>query len=105
MKLFKISVELPVNEYTILEKLSRDCGISKSEYLRLLIQGIYIGEQIVKGENQVEFGGYGYSFKADEMESLFKEVSQKLEKAIVVTPTIGEKRLRYKRIKTASKVA
>jgi hypothetical protein len=105
MKLFKISVELPVNEYTILEKLSHECGISKSEYLRLLIQGIYIGEQVAKGENQVEFGGYGYSFKADEMESLFKEVSQKLEKAIVITPTIGGKRLRYKRIKTASKVA
>jgi hypothetical protein len=105
MKLFKISVELPVNEYTILEKLSNECGISKSEYLRLLIQGIYIGEQVAKGENQVEFGGYGYSFKADEMESLFKEVSQKLAEAIVVTPTIGEKRLRYKRIKTGKKVA
>jgi hypothetical protein len=39
------------------------------------------------------------------MESLFKEVSKKLEKAIVVTPTIGGKRVRYKRIKTASKVA
>jgi hypothetical protein len=105
MKVIRISVELPVNENTILEKLSRECGISKSEYLRLLIQGIYIGEQVVKGENQVEFGGFGYSFKADEMESLFKEVSQKLEKAIVVSPTIGGKRVRYKRIKTASKVA
>jgi hypothetical protein len=105
MKVIRISVELPVNENTILEKLSRECGISKSEYLRLLIQGIYIGEQVVKGENQVQFGGFGYSFKADEMESLFKEVSKKLEKAIVVTPTIGGKRVRYKRIKTASKVA
>jgi hypothetical protein len=39
------------------------------------------------------------------METLFKEVSQKLAEAIVVTPTIGEKRLRYKRIKTGKKVA
>ena len=105
MKVFKISVELSSNEYNILQKLSQDCNISKTEYLRLLIQGIYIGEQVSKGENQVEFGGYGYSFKADEMESLFKEVSKKLEKAIVVTPIIGEKRLRYKRIKTGKKVA
>lgn len=109
MKCIKISVELPVNENTFLQKLSNDCGISKSEYLRLLIQGLYlgeqIGEQINKGEKKLEFGGYGFTFKPDEMESLFKEVGEKLSKAVVVTPIIGAKNVRYKRIKTGKKVA
>lgn len=105
MKSIKVSVELSTDEYKAIQKLSDDCGISKSEYLRLLIQGIYIGEQMAKGKKQIEFGGYGYSFKADEMESMFKEVSKKLEKAIIRKPTIGEKRVRYKRINTRNKVA
>ena len=105
MKSIKIGVELSPEEYNAIQKLADDCQISKSEYLRLLIQGIYIGEQMAKGKKQVEFGGYGYSFKADEMESLFKEVSEKLEKAIIKKPTIGEKRVRYKRINTGKKVA
>jgi predicted transcriptional regulator len=105
MKVIKISVELSPKEYIILQKLAEDCNISKAEYLRLIIQGIHLGDQINKGENKVEFGGYGYSFKPEEMESLFQEVSEKLQKAIVITPTIGEKRVRYKRIKTGKKVA
>lgn len=105
MKCIKISVELPVNENTYLEKLANDCGISKSEYLRLLIQGLCLGEQINKGENKVEFGGYGFTFKPDEMESLFQEVAQKFANAIDITPIIGAKNIRYKRIKTGKKVA
>ena len=105
MKSIKIGVELSIEEYNAINKLAQDCEISMSEYLRLLIQGIYIGEQMSKGKKQVEFGGYGYSFKADEMEALFKEVSEKLEKAVIIKPTIGEKRVRYKSIKTREKVA
>ena len=105
MKSIKIGVELSPEEYNAIQKLADDCQISKAEYLRLLIQGIYIGEQMAKGKKQIEFGGYGYSFKADEMESLFKEVSEKLEKAVIRKPTIGEKRVRYKRIITRNKVA
>lgn len=105
MKSIKVSVELSTDEYKAIQKLSDDCGISKSEYLRLLIQGIYIGEQLSNGKKQVVFGGYGYSFKPDEMESLFKEVSEKLDKAIIKSPSIGEKRVRYKRINTRKKVA
>ena len=106
MKSIKIGVELSPEEYNAIHKLAEDCGISKSEYLRLLIQGIYIGEQLANGKKkEVVFGGYGYSFKPDEMESLFKEVSEKLEKAIIKSPTIGEKRVRYTHIKTRKKVA
>ena len=91
MKSIKIGVELSPEEYNAISKLAKDCEISMSEYLRLLIQGIYIGEQVVNGKKQVNFGGYGYSFKPDEMESLFKEVSEKLEKAIIISPSIGQK--------------
>ena len=105
MKSIKIGVELSPEEYNAIQKLADDSGISKSEYLRLLIQGIYIGEQLAKGKNNVVFGGYGYSFKPDEMENLFKEVSEKLEKAVIKTPAIGDKRIRYKSIKTRKEVA
>lgn len=105
MKSIKIGVELSPDEYFAIQKLADESGISKSEYLRLLIQGITIGQKIVQGEQVVQFGGYGYSFKPEEMESLFKDISEKLEKAIVKTPTIGGKRIRYKHIKTPTKVA
>ena len=105
MKSIKIGVELSPDEYFAIQKLADESGISKSEYLRLLIQGITIGQKIVEGEQVVLFGGYGYSFKPEEMESLFKDISEKLEKAIVKTPTIGGKRIRYKHIKTPTKVA
>jgi hypothetical protein len=104
MKSIKIGVELSPDEYLAIQKLADNSGISKSEYLRLLIQGITIGEKLLQGES-VQFGGYGYSFKPDEMENLFKDVSEKLEKAVVKTPTIGCKSVRYKRIKTPKKVA
>ena len=105
MKSIKIGVELSIEEYNAINKLAQDCEISMSEYLRLLIQGIYIGEQMSKGKKQVEFGGYGYSFKADEMEALFKEVGEKLISCVDIKPTMGAKRIRYKSIKTRKKVA
>lgn len=99
-----VSMILSPDEFDILQKLADETGVSKSEYLRLIIQGIWLGRSMSEGK-QVKIGGYGYSFDPQEMESLFKEVASKLEQAVNIDPVIGNKAVRYKRIKTSQKVA
>lgn len=106
MKGIMISVRLSQQEYNTLDFLAKEADISKAEYLRLIIQGIGLGKAMSEGKKaNLNIGGYGYSFKPEEMEQLFQEVGEKLMSAVEIKPVIGNKSVRYKRIKTRKKVA
>ena len=96
---------LSPDEFEALQTLADETGVSKSEFLRLIIQGIWLGKSMIEGNKSVTIGGYGYSFDPSEMETLFEDVAKKLNKAVDIKPVIGNKTVRYKRIKTRQKVA
>ncbi len=101
-----VSLLLSPDEFDALQDIADEAGVTKAEYLRLLIQGIFLGKSVIEGKgNTINVGGYGYTFKPEEMELLFQEISEKLDKAVDIKPVIGNKAVRYKRIKTAKKIA
>lgn len=101
-----VTLILSADEFNALQTIADEAEVTKSEFLRLIIQGIWLGRSISEGKKtSVNVGGYGYSFKPEEMELLFQEISDKLEKAVDIKPVIGNKAVRYKRIKTSKKVA
>lgn len=101
-----VTLILSGDEYNALQTIADEAEVTKSEFLRLLIQGIWLGKSISEGKNTtVNVGGYGYSFKPEEMELLFQEISEKLVKAVDIKPVIGNKSVRYKRINTRKKIA
>jgi hypothetical protein len=102
----EVRVLLSPDEHDSLKQMADDARITKSEFLRLIIQGISLGMSMMSGKgNGYVMGGYGYSFKPKEMEQLFREIGEKLEKAVDIKPIIGNKAVRYKHIRTAKKVA
>lgn len=106
MKEVNISVRLSKDEFEALEFLSNEAEITKAEYLRLIIRGIWLGKTISEGKKtKLVMGEYGYSFHPEQMEELFKEIAEKLENAVEITPVVNKKRVRYKNIKTRKEVA
>jgi predicted transcriptional regulator len=101
-----VTLILSADEFKALQELADESGISKSEFLRLIIQGIWLGKTVTDGKKgKITIGGYGYTFDPKEMESLFQDMGEKLCKAVDVKPVIGNEQIRYKRIKTPKKVA
>jgi hypothetical protein len=95
---------LSPDEFEALQSLADESGISKSEFLRLIIQGIWLGKTVTDGKKgKITIGGYGFTFDPKEMESLFQDMGEKLCKAVDVKPVIGNKSVRYKRIKNTEK--
>ncbi|MEI8054335.1 MAG: hypothetical protein WCH52_11410 [Bacteroidota bacterium] len=106
MKEVAISVALSYDEYKALEIISKEADVSKSEFIRLIVQGLWLGRQVAEGKkNTLEMGGYGFTFKPEEMEELLKEVGERLISCVDIKPIIGHKNIRYKSIKTRKKVA
>lgn len=106
MKEINVSVRFSKDEFEALEMLSKEAEISKGEYIRLLVKGIWLGKNISEGKKgDFQLGGYGYSFHPEQMEELFKEVGEKLISAVEITPIGNKNRVRYKNIKTRKKVA
>jgi hypothetical protein len=102
----EIRVILSPDEHDSLKQLADDARITKAEFLRLIIQGISLGMSMMSGKGTgFVMGGYGYSFKPQEMEQLFREIGEKLERAVDIKPIIGNPAVRYKHIRTAKKVA
>jgi len=106
MKDVAISVVLSYNENKALEFISKEADVTKSEFIRLIVQGIWLGRQVAEGKKTtLEMGGYGFTFKPNEMEELLKEVGEQLMSCVDIKPIIGHKNIRYKSIKTRKKVA
>jgi hypothetical protein len=104
----KLTVPLSLGEFDFLQKVSDESEISKSEFIRLIVQGMMLGESISNGESQkVDVGGYGFSFQTEEMKMLVQDINDRLDrflKDVNVEQIKGNKSFRVKRIKAREKV-
>jgi len=104
----KLTVPLSLGEFNFLQKVSDESEISKSEFIRLIVQGMMLGESVSNGEIQrVDVGGYGYSFQTEEMKMLVQDINNSLErflKDVNVEQIKGHESFRVKRIKPKEKV-
>jgi hypothetical protein len=108
-----ISLILSESDYAFLDRFSSDLGLKKSEFLRLFIQGLKVGEAMNnakttnKGLN-VEVGGYGFEFSQSAMNSFVKQLEPLLEgfsDNVKVNPIKTPIRARNRKIKGFKKVA
>lgn len=109
-----ILLRLSESDMAMLDTLAKNQGLMKSEYLRLLIQTIYIAETTKlddKGTYKIRFGEYGFTLDkefieqyAKELESFFVGIEKRMEK-VVLSQTKRNKEVRVKRIVKPKKAA
>ena len=92
-----ISITLILSEFDFdtLCKSSNEVGLKKSEYLRLIIQGIGAGSKKLIMPKIVN--GYGYSISDDIAKNILKDISKKLDNSL--ENNFCTKNLRNKRLK------
>ena len=92
-----VSLTLILSEFDF-ETLSisaNEVGLKKSEYLRLIIQGIGAGSKKILRPDIVN--GYGYSISDDIAKNILKDISKKLNNSL--ENNFCTKNLRNKRLK------
>lgn len=102
----QILIRFSTEDIKILNQLSKNENLKKSEYLRLIIKIIYIAKQTKSNDQLVyNINEYGYKLKKDyiknfakDLEILFKGMDKIIEKIILVD-TISDKKIMYKKIK------
>lgn len=93
----------------ILLTASQEAGLKVSEFLRAIIQGIGVANQVAKqiesGKDvKVEFYGHGLSIPKDVINEVLINISDKLFRATEITKLEPTTSVRSKRIKTRKKV-
>jgi hypothetical protein len=109
-----MNLRLSESDWMMLDTLSKKQGLKKSEYLRLLIQTIYIAETTKpddKGSYKIRFGEYGFTLDkefieqyAKELEGFFMGIEKRMQK-VVLSQTKRDKEVRVKRVLKPKKVA
>lgn len=97
----RVSVILSPSDFAYLQDISDRFGVKKSEFVRLFIQGLKVGELADKGKGGVvEVGGYGYEFSPEllksfvsQLETLFEGVSKDVKVVSKKTKVRGNNRL------------
>ena len=101
-----ISVKLSEADFNTLQQLADENGISKSEYIRLLIQTIGNGKKLVdslnNGQTKLEVNGYGLHFTQDFINTFVLDITKSLEKGIKVTEPKANRLIRYRKTKKAA---
>jgi hypothetical protein len=107
-----VSLILSESDFDFLERFSSQLGLKKSEFLRLFIQGLKVGEAMNNTRNSkgvnVEVGGYGFEFSQSAMNSFVKQLEPLLEgfsDNVKVNPIKTPKKARNRQIKGFKKVA
>jgi len=109
-----LSLRLSETDMNMLDYLSKNQGLMKSEYLRLLIQTLYIAETTkpdINGNYKINVGDYGFQLDKDfiedyakELEGFFNGIEKRMEK-VVLSQTKTNKAIRIKRAIKPKKVA
>jgi predicted transcriptional regulator len=85
-----VSLKLSQSDFAYLQDLSNRFGIRKSEFLRLLVHSLKIGEAALNNKaTTVKVGGYGYEFRPELIQEFAKRIEDVLEafsKEIKITP-------------------
>lgn len=97
----RLSVILSPSDFDYLQDISARFGVAKSEFVRLCIQGLKVGEMAEKGNGGVvEVGGYGIEFSPEllksfvsQLETLFEGVSKDVKVVAKKTRIKSHKRL------------
>lgn len=88
-----VAIRLSENDFNCLDVLSKEQGLAKSEYLRMLIKVFWFSHQVEKGmktNTPIEYEGYGFEFTEEFMKDFAKRIESSfegidIEKAIIVT--------------------
>lgn len=109
-----LSLRLSESDMAMLETLAKKQGLMKAEYIRLLIQTIYIAETTKpddKGTYKIRFGEYGFTLDkefieeyAKELESFFVGIEKRMEK-VVLSQSKRSKEVRLRKVVKPKKVA
>lgn len=109
-------LRLSSEDMRMLTELSEKQGLKKAEYLRMLLQTIYIAEttkvkEDSKGNITFNIGDYGYRLEkefiegyAKELEGFFNGIEKRMKKVILSKPK-ANKRLMMRQVTKRQKVA
>lgn len=102
-----LTLRLTDNEWEFINSQAENIGLSKSEYIKLILWGVKIADEIQNSKSKeikLKVGEYGYNLKKEQL----KEFAIALEKQFVglekgiervaLTEITAKKRLRYKEL-------
>lgn len=109
-----LNVAFSVSDYKMLTEQSARLNLSRSEYIRAIIQSIGIAESLKeddKGNVSVRIGEYGYRLSKEDMEGIarqledaFTTISKQYQRVIIAKPK-GKKRVYNARMKVRENAA
>lgn len=109
-----LNVAFSVSDYKMLTEQSEKLNLSRSEYIRAIIQSIGIAESLKEDESgnvSVKIGDYGYRLSKEDMEGIarqledaFTTISKQYQRVIIAKPK-GKKRVYNARLKVRKKAA
>jgi hypothetical protein len=104
-----VTLLLSESDFNFLQTISDQFGVKKSEFLRLLIQGLRVGESAMNKQGaKIEVGGYGIEFSQEDLELFVRQLEPILGgfgKGVKVTPVKTRKRAKTSRRKPVKAAA
>jgi hypothetical protein len=79
----QLLINLSENDFNMLEELSQDANMSKSEFLKTIIQLIGVTQKIAETDGipeNIQIGGYGITFPPEVMQPFYDNIAQAFEK-------------------------
>jgi len=79
----QLLINLSENDFNMLEELSQDANMSKSEFIKTIIQLIGVTTKISETDRipeNIQIGGYGITFPMEVMQPFYDNLAQAFEK-------------------------
>jgi len=79
----QLLINLSENDFNMLEELSQDANMSKSEFIKTIIQLIGVTKKIAESDRipeNIQIGGYGITFPMEVMQPFYDNLAQAFEK-------------------------
>jgi hypothetical protein len=79
----QLLINLSENDFNMLDGLSKDANMSKSEFIKTIIQLIGVTQKIAETDRipeNIQIGGYGITFPMEVMQPFYENLSQAFEK-------------------------
>ena len=79
----QLLINLSENDFNMLDVLSKDANMSKSEFLKTIIQLIGVTQKIAESDRipeNIQIGGYGITFPMEVMQPFYDNLASAFEK-------------------------
>ena len=79
----QLLINLSENDFNMLDGLSKDANMSKSEFIKTIIQLIGVTKKIAQSDTipeNIQIGGYGITFPMEVMQPFYDNIAQAFEK-------------------------